>query len=242
MSLPNDPAGRGTMYHTTDGSDPRLPVTGAVGPTAQVYQSPVVLSGSAQVKARVLLDQPSTSAEPVWSALHEASFSVIQDGQPLRITEIMYNPAAGDDYEFIELKNVGRSEVDLSHLSIDEGIYFDFPPNTSPLAPGSTLTLVSNPTAFAKLYPGVPIGGVYDGHLSNKGEKILMTDADGESLIQLTYDDANGWPVSADGRGDSLVLLDPSGDPNNPQNWRASTQVNGSPGEDEARPEETAFQ
>ncbi|MBE7553474.1 MAG: lamin tail domain-containing protein [Anaerolineales bacterium] len=241
MSLPGEPAERGTIYYTTDGSDPRLPVTGAVGPTAQVYQGPVVLSGSAQVKARVLLNQPSTSAEPVWSALHEAGFSVNQEGQPLRITEIMYNPAAGDDYEFIELKNVGSSEVDLSNVSIDEGIYFSFSPNTPPLAAGNTLILVSNPTAFAKLYPGVPIGGVYDGHLSNKGEKILITDAEGETLIELTYDDANGWPVSADGRGDSLVLVDPNGDPNNPQNWRASTHVNGSPGGDEPRPEETAL-
>jgi hypothetical protein len=242
MSLPNDPVGRGVIYYTTDGSDPRLPVTGAVGPTAQVYQGPVVLTGNAQVKARVLLDQPSANAEPIWSALHEASFSVIQEGQPLRITEIMYNPAEGDDYEFIELKNVGSSAVDLSNVSIDEGVYFSFPPNTPPLAPGSLLTLVSNPTVFAELYPGVPIGGVYDGHLSNKGEKILMTDAEGEPLIELTYDDANGWPVSADGRGDSLVLVDPNGDPNNPQNWRASTYVNGLPGGDEPGPEETAFQ
>jgi hypothetical protein len=181
----------------------------------------------------VLLDQPSAEAELVWSALHEAGFSVVQEGQPLRLTEIMYNPAEGDDYEFIELKNVSSSEADLSNVSIDEGIYFSFPPNTPPLAPGGTLTLVSNPNAFAELYPGVPIGGVYDGHLSNKGEKILMTDAEGKPMIEVTYDDANGWPVSADGRGDSLVLVEPDGDPNNPQNWRASTHVNGSPGKNE---------
>lgn len=242
MSLPDKSLEEGTIYYTTDGSDPRLPVTGAVGPTAQVYQGPVLLSGSAQVKARVLLDQPSASAAPVWSALHEAGFSVVQEGQPLRLTEIMYNPAEGDDYEFIELKNVSSSAADLSNVSIDEGINFSFPSNTPPLAPGNTLILVSNPAAFAELYPGVPIGGVYDGHLSNKGEKILMTDAQGEPLIEVTYDDANGWPVSADGRGDSLVLVEPDGDPNNPQNWRASTDVNGSPGGDEPGPEETAFQ
>jgi len=41
----------------------------------------------------------------------------------------------------------------------------------------------------------------------------------------VTYDDANGWPVSADGRGGSLILVQPDGDPNNPQNWRASTHM-----------------
>jgi hypothetical protein len=233
MVLPTTLAANGTIYYTTDGSDPRLPVTGEVGPTALVYTGPVVLTNNTPLKARVLLDRLSVNAEPVWSALHEAAFSVIQPGQPLRVTEIMYNPIEGDGFEFIELKNVGNSQVDLANVSIDEGIYFSFPSNAMPLAPGEMMVLVSNPTAFAEQYPGVPIGGVYDGHLSNKGEKILITDAEGEPLVELTYDDANGWPISADGRGDSLILVQPDGNPNNPQNWRASVNVSGSPGLDD---------
>jgi hypothetical protein len=46
----------------------------------------------------------------------------------------------------------------------------------------------------------------------------------------VAYDDGNGWPITADGRGDSLVLIVPGADPYNPRNWRASVQVNGSPG------------
>lgn len=228
MALSPTSAG-GTIYYTLDGSDPRLPVTGEVGPTTQAYTGPIALTANTLVKARVLQD----GSEPIWSALHEASFNVIQQGQRLRITEIMYNPAEGDDFEFIELKNMGNSQVDLANVSIDEGIYYSFPPNTPPLAPGQVMVLVSNAASFAEHYPGVPVGGVYDGHLSNKGEKLLMTDAEGEPLVELTYDDAYGWPVSADGRGDSLVLVQPDGDPNNPQNWRASTYVSGSPGSDE---------
>lgn len=228
MALPPASAG-GTIYYTTDGSDPRLPVTGEVGPTALAYTGPIALTANTVVKARVWQD----ASESTWSALHEAPFNVIQQGQRLRITEIMYNPTEGDDFEFIELKNMGNSQIDLANVSIDEGIYYSFPPDASPLMPGQIMVLVSNASAFAEHYPGVPVGGVYDGHLSNKGEKILMTDAAGEPLVELTYDDAYGWPVSADSRGDSLVLVQPDGDPNNPQNWRASTYVSGSPGSDE---------
>ena len=50
-------------------------------------------------------------------------------------------------------------------------------------------------------------------------------------IVTVAYDDENGWPLSADGWGDSLVLATPDGDPNDPRNWRASTKINGSPGE-----------
>jgi hypothetical protein len=52
-------------------------------------------------------------------------------------------------------------------------------------------------------------------------------------VISVAYDDENGWPVSADGQGDSLVLIDLMTDPYDPKNWRASVQVNGSPGADD---------
>jgi hypothetical protein len=79
----------------------------------------------------------------------------------------------------------------------------------------------------------VPVAGVYQGQLSNKGETLRLQDAQGQDIIWLDYEDENGWPVSADGRGDSLVLVDVEQDPNNPANWQASINLNGSPGADE---------
>ena len=58
----------GTIYFTTDGSDPRVPVTGAVSPSATAYADPVLLPGGVtEVKARAL-------SGGVWSALTVASF------------------------------------------------------------------------------------------------------------------------------------------------------------------------
>ncbi len=218
----------GTIYYTTDGTDPRLPVTEEVSPNAVAYNTSLVFTNNTSVKARVFDGE-------VWSALHAATFNVVEQDNKLRITEIMYNPAAGDDYEFIEIKNVGNNEVNLANVTISDGIYFAFPSNTPPLAPGDFAVLVKNPTAFAKQYPDVTISGIYDGSLSNKGESFVLVDAKGQILLEVNYDDRNGWPITPDGRGDSLVLVDPSGDLNSPSNWRASTVLNGSPGADEPK-------
>jgi hypothetical protein len=220
-------APQGTIYYTTDGSDPRLPVTGQVAPTALVYHSPIVLTTTTHVKARALADD-------TWSALHKATFRVHKYNNPLHITEIMYNPPGGDDYEFIELKNTGDTDVDLSHMSF-EGIIFSFPTGT--VLPGSEfIVLARNPAAFAGRYPAVPVGGTYQGKLSNKGEEIVLKDTQGNVLISVPYDDENGWPVSPDGRGDSLVFINQNGDPHDPKNWRASADFNGSPGADDFAP------
>lgn len=93
--------------------------------------------------------------------------------------------------------------------------------------------LVRNPAAFAERYPGVPIGGVYEGQLSNKGETLSLKDTAGTTLFSVDYDDENGWPLSPDGHGDSLVLVNLDQNPNNPANWQASARANGSPGADE---------
>jgi hypothetical protein len=146
----------------------------------------------------------------------------------------MYNPVGGDDYEFVELRNMGSSTLNLANFSLDDGIRFRFPPNTPPLGPDENAVLVSNPALFAERYPDVAISGVYEGHLSNKGEKILLKDASGQVMIEVAYNDEYGWPVSADGRGDSLTLIDETGHPSDPKNWRASINLNGSPGATES--------
>jgi hypothetical protein len=231
LSLPDDACQTCRIYYTTDGSDPRMPVTGEINPLATAYDLPVSLSETTtHLKARVWKGPTSGAEAPAWSALREVTFSVVPQDAKLRITEVMYNPVDGDDYEFLELTNVGNHEVELANIFIDEGVSFTFPPGSPPLAPGEALVLVSNPAVFAERHPGVRIGGAYDGHLSNKGEKITLLDAAGQTLVEFEYNDEYGWPISADGRGDSLNLINPAGDPNDPRNWRASLYPDGSPG------------
>ena len=153
--------------------------------------------------------------------------SITPNGQ-LRISEIMYNPSGGDDYEFIELTNVGDTPIDLSGVQF-QGVEFTFRYGFPAVPPGASVVVVQNEVAFAERYPNAVISGVFDGQLSNSGEEIVLRDLIGNVVASVSYDDENGWPLSPDGLGDSLVLTNAKGDPNNPRNWQASRQLNGSP-------------
>ncbi|HXG46775.1 MAG TPA: lamin tail domain-containing protein, partial [Methylomirabilota bacterium] len=205
----------GTIYYTTNGSDPRVYGSGAVSPQAVGYGGgPVVVNRSMVVKARALWGTN-------WSALNEATFTVAELVSPLRVTEIMYNPVGGDAYEFIELQNTGGLPVEVGGYYF-EGISYVFGPGVR-LAPGAVIVLANNgsPAAFAARYPGVVVAGYFGGSLANGGERIALRDAGGRLIWSVDYDDEGGWPVAADGLGASLEMEDVDGDGDDPANWRA---------------------
>jgi hypothetical protein len=166
----------------------------------------------------------------------DALAQVLQSGEALlpledqlQITEIMYNPDGGDQYEFIELKNISSESLSIAGASFD-GVDFTFPLTTPPVLPGQLLILASDESAFSRRYPGVEIAGVYGGQLSNQGETISLRGFDGTLLTSVSFDDERGWPLTPDGRGDSLVLVSTDGNVDNPLNWRASPELYGTPG------------
>ncbi len=221
----------GTIYYTLDGSDPRL-IGGAVSPAALPSGGRVTLNQSAQVKARVF-------SGGVWSAVTEATFYIIQNFTGLLITEIMYHPPgttnyAEDAFEFIELKNVASTNLELSGVHFTNGVNFTFPVATF-VGPGQFIVLVSNPAAFASKYPGVRWDGVYTTNFSNSGETVTLAHVTGTPIFSMDYGTRPPWPSAADGTGFSLVPVNPNlnPDPNNAINWRASAVIGGSPGADD---------
>ncbi|MBN2505126.1 MAG: lamin tail domain-containing protein [Verrucomicrobia bacterium] len=214
----------GTVYYTLDGTDPRVYHTGAVSPAARTWTgTPCVLDTTTTVCARTL-------DGGVWSALNEATYQVAELGSALRFSEIMYHPAGGDTYEFIELHNTGPTPADLGRMQLD-GVTFVFMPGTF-LAPGARLVLAAglNPAAWAAQYPGVTPAGYFTGKLADGGERLALLDPDGRVLTAATYDDTGGWPTAPDGTGPSLEMLNPEGDPGDPAHWRASAAPHGTPG------------
>lgn len=181
----------------------------------------------------------------------------VDSGTGLRITELMYNPPVlvsepdidNEDFEFIELKNIGDEVLDLSDVSFVEGIAFDFRDgDITMLPPGEFVLIVRNREAFLSYYGSemaALIAGQYEGKLANEGESIRLVDFWNGAIAEFAYDDADGWPDLADGAGHSLVPL-PSAIPGqpvgandyssllrDPANWRASTYIGGSPGMDD---------
>ena len=157
----------------------------------------------------------------------------------LRITEIMYNPSDSTDdaHEFVELKNIGDTTLNLAGLYFSAGIDFVFS-NGMTLAAGDFFVIVKDPTAFATRYPAKSYHGVFQNGtgLDNGGETLRIKDAGGNTIFKVAYEDGNGepnWYPSTDGDGYSLVLSDPDGDPDEPATWRASSNLHGSPDEDD---------
>ena len=170
----------------------------------------------------------------------------------LRITEINYNPADptnvelaidpsldNDDFEFVEVKNVGSNAINLLQSRFTNGIQFTFP--AFDLDPGEFGVIVRNLDAFELRYGDqINVLGEFDGGLNNGGEGLTLVDADGTTVFDLDYRDDALWPQAADGIGATLVLNSP--DTATPAQfskhyqWRSSTEFGGSPGRVSATP------
>jgi hypothetical protein len=203
---------------------------------------PFFLNDSTVLRARAY-----NSASGEWSALNEAFFSidtVAADESNLVVSEFHYRPADPatpgelavtsdrDDFEFLELLNIGANALQMNDVRFAAGINFSFPENVV-LGVGERVLLVRDRAAFESRY-GISTGlsFEYTGRLSNDGEQIVILGSDAGVIKDFTYNDQAPWPTEADGEGPSLVLIDPAGNPDhgNALSWRASKALGGSPG------------
>jgi hypothetical protein len=200
----------------------------SISPSAIEYSSPFALNQTTQIKSRAYSDGQ-------WSALNEAIFTLPLSQNNIIISEFHYHPLPQDsidesEFEFIELQNAGSETQNLGLARFVKGVNYVFPANTI-LRPDEYLVLASDEHYFSLRYGFSPFG-VYSGQLDNGGERIVLVDAGGDTLISLLYDDDSPWPESADGEGYSLVLTDIElfPDYDNAASWHASKKMHGEPG------------
>jgi hypothetical protein len=188
---------------------------------------------------------------------NDAVIVTTTSGQPaqdsLRVTELMYHPgnrtpaeiAAGfandDDFEYLEIQNIGSQTVDLTGVKIDGGVSFAFSGGAvTRLEPGRHVLVVANSAAFAERYnsAGRNIAGVYSGRLNNGGEELRLLNSLGQPIHTFRYDDA--WHAETDGRGRSLEVVDPRRTDldawNRVEHWAPSILIGGTPGSGRAVP------
>ena len=164
--------------------------------------------------------------------------------QQLRVTKLMYAPAPpgaaelaalptveAGDFEYLEIRNIGATGLDLGGCRFTDGIDFTFPPDTI-LPAGTRLAIAANPGAFDLRYgSGLSRLGPSAGALDNNGERVRLVDAVGEEILDFTY--APGWYPSSDGQGYALVIRDDTTtDPADwtlPEQWALSGTLGGAP-------------
>lgn len=236
----------GTIYYTLDGSDPRLP-GGGVSPAARVWSpGAVTILQETTLSARVL------SAGGQWSALAQPRYVLPTLRPPtardLLISEVHYNPAGADEFEFIELYNASSNPLDLSGVAFSNAVRFIFPQNYT-LAPGAFALVVESINYFPLRYqtpsspyywPGINVAGEWVGALNNAGETIELLGSNGVVFSSVSYQTGGSWPGRADGGGSSIELrsLPPTSATdsdvrahlNDGANWRSSSLYHGSPG------------
>lgn len=218
------------------GSSEPLPVTWT---SYSNWQAVVPLNTGAN---NVILDAYDVRGNLVHSDTISVTTSAVTSTpfNSLRITEMNYHPAnppAGsaitdaEEYEFIELTNIGSNPIFLANCAFTTGITFTFTAMT--VNPGQHIVLVKNATAFVDRYgSSIPIAGVYSGSLSNSGEQLVLRDAGGQAILDFTYLD-DDWIPAADGPGYSMTVVNTGAATSawgTAANWRRSANVGGSPG------------
>ncbi len=162
-----------------------------------------------------------------------ASVGVLSAPRPglgLVISELMYHPIdAEENLEFIELYNNRAVIEDLAGYAFTDGIDYVFPPGTT-LGAKEYLVVARDPNALEAAYGITGVYGPFRGRLSNSGERVDLSNENGEIFLSVRYNDAPPWPAAADGTGHSLIRAKLGGDAEEATTWSASTLIGGTPG------------
>lgn len=158
----------------------------------------------------------------------------------LRVSEVMFDPAGGSDYEFVELLNIGTATLDLSGVRFTNGLDYTFPAGTT-LAGGAYTVVAKSRSTFTSRYPAAVASlapGSFSGALDNNGENLALTLPAPWYVHILKFRYESSWFPAAAGGGRSLVVRAPATTAarlwSEKSTWRASTAANGNPGASDA--------
>jgi len=146
------------------------------------------------------------------------------------VTEIHYNPPAGEGEEFVEILSREPPRADLSGWTLEGEINFRFPRGTT-ILPGEYLVIARDPRALKMRHPTLRrVLGPFTGRLDNKGGGITLRNAAGARAYHVRYDSRGRWTAIPDGTGHTLSIRDPLFDPEDPLSWVPSLRLGGTPG------------
>ncbi len=149
------------------------------------------------------------------------------------INEIMYKASKEFDSEdWIELFNPNDDDVDLSGwlLKDDNDKHIFEIPNGTIIKAKDYLVIVERIKKFSKIHPDVSnYIGEFDFGFGLE-DMVRIYDVFGILIDSVKYSSSPPWDPKANETGYSLELINPYLDNTQPQNWRASYVLNGTPG------------
>ncbi len=152
------------------------------------------------------------------------------------INELNVDPdVKTESVEFVELYNPGSDVVDLSGWRLEGGVFYTFPAGTS-LAANSYLIVAQSPDSVKAKWITLRLAtyssrvlGPFGGKLDNEGDSVILCDAAGETIDEVSYQLGFPWPTVGDpmsgttaGTGGSMQLINPSVDNDLGGNWRSA--------------------
>jgi len=150
----------------------------------------------------------------------------------LIITEIMYDPAGGNEHEYVELFNTGPTAVDLTGYVLEDSGGNQATLSGS-IASGEVAVLIRidtsrlhsnyvsawDPTAPAESINWIDVSPWPN--FTNSGDSVILRDPSQAIIAQVDYSSgSDGWPTASDAA--SIYLLNPNGPQNDPANWALS--------------------
>lgn len=138
------------------------------------------------------------------------------------VNEVFHTPPSKASLEFVELFNPGPEVVDLSGWTLNR---FEFPAGSS-VASGGFVVVAEDPRKFQEAYHVKALGPL-SGHLSRRGDRIIVRDAAKRVVEEFRYGAGFPWPSGAEGEWVSMERLNPGLPAADPANWRNSKRVRG---------------
>ncbi len=232
------------IWYTLDGTDPRALGLTNRSASARRYTGPITLDQSSRLVARSFdSSRRQSSGPPTSTSWSGPVFRTYRTTPPsLTLTEIHFHPIDADgsaksnpeDYEFLELKNTSGSSLDLAGFKLQGEIQFDFATASFQrfLLPNARIVIASNTNQFVARYGRqAGLAGEFTGHLNDDLGRLILTDKKGLPIFDFNYSDL--WVKPSDGDGFSMVIRSEilqAFDLDNPEAWRGSASLHGSPG------------
>ncbi len=149
-----------------------------------------------------------------------------QKTNALIIDEIHYHPVEGESFQFVEMKNISPSGLNLAGYRLTGSIEHTFGNVTVP--GGGFIVIARNSSMYEGR--GFPVVQWSAGTLPQRTGSISLSDGAGTLIDFVNYHNREFWPTEPDGTGPSLELDLPSLENMVSSSWRPSYAQGGTPG------------